>query len=51
MEELIYGIAGLLGGLLTCTIITKLNIQWNKLFVIFNSGKISQNNKNSKVKK
>lgn len=51
MEEIIVIILSFLSGLVTCNIITKLNIQWNKLFVIFNSGKISQNNKNLKDKK
>jgi hypothetical protein len=51
MSELIIGILSFLGGLFTCKIITKLNIQWNKLFAIFNSGTISQNNENLKDKK
>ncbi|SKB64853.1 hypothetical protein [Malaciobacter marinus] len=51
MKEIIIGILSFLGGLVTCKIIAKLNIQWNKLFVFFNSGTISQNNKNLKDKK
>lgn len=46
MSELIIGILSFLGGLLTCKISNKLKIQWNKLFSIFNSGKIEQKNEN-----
>ena len=50
MSELIIGILSFLGGLFTCQIITKLNIQWNKLFVLFNTGTISQENNSLKDK-
>lgn len=50
MSELIIGILSFLGGLLTCKVIAKFNIQWNKLFVLFNSGTISQENNSLKDK-
>ena len=50
MSELMIGILSFLGGLFTCKIITKLNIQWNKLFVLFNTGTISQENNSLKDK-
>jgi hypothetical protein len=49
MVELIYSIIGFLGGLLTCTIITKINKQSNSFFNIFGSNnKVNQSNENDK---
>ena len=43
MSELIVGLFSFLGGLLTCTIITKINKQSNSFFNIFGSNnKVNQ---------
>ena len=44
MSEIIVGILSFIGGLLTCKVIAKLNIQNNKLFSFINTGKINQKN-------
>lgn len=49
MNELIAGIFAFIGGLLTCSIITKLNKQENKFLNIFGSkNKVNQKNENDK---
>lgn len=44
MNEVIIGLLSFLGGLFTCKVVTKLNIQNGKLFSFFNTGKIEQKN-------
>lgn len=44
MSEIIVGVLSFIGGLFTCKIIAKLNMQNNKLFSFFNTGKINQKN-------
>lgn len=49
MEQIIIGLFSFLGGLLTCTIITKINKQSNSFFNIFGSNnKVNQSNENDK---
>ncbi|WP_165813652.1 hypothetical protein [Aliarcobacter skirrowii] len=49
MEQILIGIFSFLGGLLACTIITKINRQENSFFNIFGSNnKVNQSNENDK---
>lgn len=49
MSEMIIGILSFLGGLLTCSIVTKINKQANSFFNFFGSNNsVNQNNENDK---
>ncbi len=49
MEIFLIGLVCYLGGLFTCKIVTKINIQSNKFFNFFGSNNnVNQNNENDK---